>query len=111
MDCVFCKIISRETPSEIVYEDEKVLVIKDIKPITPIHFLIIPKEHLASVNYLEEKDKALIGQLFLVAKKIAQDSGISKEGYRLILNTGKDAGQSIDHLHLHILGGKTLTWP
>ncbi len=110
MDCLFCKIINKEMPTEIIYEDEKFLIIKDIKPVAPIHFLIMPKKHIDSVNQLAESDKELIGALFLVAKKVAQDAGVSENGYRLILNTGENAGQSIRHLHLHLLGGKTLSW-
>jgi len=98
-------------PAEIVYEDEKFSVIKDIKPVAPIHFLIMPKKHLVSVNQLTASDKELIGELFLAAKKVAQDAGVSASGYRLIFNIGEKAGQSIDHLHLHLLGGKTLPWP
>lgn len=111
MACLFCQIIKKEVPADIVYENKDFLVIKDIKPVTPIHFLFIPKKHIISVNELAEGDKKLIGQLFLTAKKVAQESGIAQNGYRLILNNGKNAGQTIPHLHLHLLGGKTLTWP
>ena len=111
MACLFCQMIKKEIPTEIVYEDEQFLVIKDIKPVAPIHFLAIPKKHIVSVNDLTEPDKDLIGALFLVAKKVAKDAGVSESGYRLVLNTNKNAGQTVDHLHLHILGGKTLPWP
>ena len=110
MDCLFCQMIKKKIPTEIVYEDEKFLVIKDIKPIAPVHFLAIPKKHISSVNELTYSDKELIGALFLVAKKVVQEAGLSASGYRLIFNTGKNAGQTINHLHLHILGGKTLSW-
>ena len=111
MACLFCKIINKEMPTEIIYEDERFLIIKDIKPVAPIHLLIMPKKHLDSVNQLAESDKELMGALLLIAKKVAQDVGVSENGYRLILNTGENAGQSIHHLHLHLLGGKTLSWP
>jgi len=110
-NCLFCKIINKEVPLEIVFEDEKFLVFKDIDPQAPVHLLIVPKEHIESVNHLEEKNKELIGELFLITKKIARDQKVAKDGYRLILNVGKKGGQTIDHLHLHLLGGKTLPWP
>jgi len=109
-NCLFCKIVNKEVPAEIVYENDKIIVFKDIKPIAPIHFLIIPKRHIPSLNHLEPQDKELIGELFLVAQKFAKDKGIDKTGYRLIFNIGKDAGQTVDHLHLHLLGGKKLPW-
>ena len=111
MSCLFCKIANKELPSEILYEDDEFLVFKDINPQAPIHLLIIPKEHLESVDHLREKDKELIGRLLLLAQKIARDQGVAKSGYRLVFNVGKNAGQTIDHLHLHLLGGKTLPWP
>ncbi len=110
MDCLFCKIANKEVPAEIVYEDEKFIAFNDIKPVTPVHLLIIPKKHIPSINHLESRDKELIGELFLVAQKIARDEGVDKTGYRLIFNMGKDAGQTVDHLHLHLLGGKKLPW-
>lgn len=103
MDCLFCKIINKEVPSDIVYEDEKVISFKDIHPKAPIHLLILPKKHIPSVNHLEEKDKELVGNLFLVAKNIARDKNLN--GYKLIVNVGKGGGQLIDHLHLHLLAG------
>lgn len=110
MECLFCKIANKEIPTEIVHEDEKILVFKDIKPVAPIHLLIIPKRHIPSVNHLELQDKELIGELFLVAQGIAKEQGLSQTGYRLILNVGKDAGQTVDHLHLHLMGGGKLPW-
>lgn len=110
MDCLFCKIANKEVPAEIVYEDDKFIAFNDIKPVTPVHLLIIPKKHIPSINHLESRDKELIGGLFLVAQKIARAEGVDKTGYRLIFNMGKDAGQTVDHLHLHLLGGKKLPW-
>lgn len=104
MDCIFCNIINKNVPADILFEDEKFVVFKDIKPSAPIHLLIVPKEHIASINDLEEKHKELIGDLFLLAKEIAAKEGIS-DGYRLAFNTGRKGGQLIDHLHLHLMGG------
>lgn len=108
MSCIFCKIIKKEVPAEIVYEDKKVIAFKDIEPKFPIHLLIVPKKHIPSVNHLESQDKTLIGELFLVAQKIAKSQNVSKTGYRLSFNVGKDAGQTIYHLHLHLMGGEKL---
>lgn len=110
MNCLFCKIANKETLAEIVYEDDKFIAFKDIHPKAPLHLLIIPKKHIPSVDHLESKDQGLIGELFLVAQKIARAEGVDKTGYRLIFNIGKDAGQTVDHLHLHLLGGKKLPW-
>ena len=110
MECVFCKIINKEIPSEAVYQDEKILAFRDIEPKAPIHLLIIPKKHIPSVAYLKKRNRGLIGELFLVAQKLARKYKVDKTGYRLIFNVGKDAGQTVDHLHLHLLGGKQLSW-
>jgi len=108
MECVFCKIVNKELPSEILYEDERFLVFKDIKPKAPIHVLIIPKKHIPSLLEVGETDKEMIGEMFLVAKKVAKAQGLAERGYRLIFNVGKEAGQTIPHLHLHLMGGKDL---
>lgn len=110
MDCIFCKIANKEIPAEIVYTNEKVIAFKDIKPVAPIHLLIIPKKHILSFNHLEAQDRELIGELLLAAQKLAKAKGVAKTGYRLIFNIGKDAGQTVDHLHLHLIGGKKLPW-
>ncbi len=107
-DCIFCKIINKELPSTIVCEDDNLIAIKDIFPKAPVHILIIPKRHIISVNYLEAGDKDLIGELFLVAKKVAKDQGVAESGYRLSFNTGEDSGNTINHLHLHLMGGEKL---
>jgi len=101
MECLFCKIVNKEIPSEIVYEDEQVLAFKDIKPLVPIHLLIIPKKHIPSVNHLELEDKTLMGELILTAQKIARQKNL--KGYKLQINVGRSGGQIIDHLHLHLL--------
>jgi len=103
MECLFCKIAKKEVPSEIVYEDEKVVVFKDINPQAPIHLLIIPKKHIHSVNHIEIEDKNLMGELILTAQKIAKEKNL--RGYKLQINVGRAAGQIIDHLHLHLLSG------
>jgi histidine triad (HIT) family protein len=110
MNCIFCKIVNREIPKEMIYEDEKIVAFEDIEPKAPVHLLILPKKHIPSVDHLELKDRELIGELFLVAQKLAREKGIAKTGYRLIFNVGKNAGQTIDHLHLHLMGGEKLPW-
>jgi len=102
---LFCKIIKKEISANAVYEDEKVLAIKDIKPLAPIHLLVIPKKHIVSIDHLVLDDKELIGEIVLTAQKIARDHGVSKTGYKLGFNVGRGGGQIIDHLHLHLLGG------
>jgi len=109
-ECIFCKIVNKEIAAEIVYEDDKVIAFKDTKPVASVHLLIIPKKHIPSVNHLSLGDRELIGELFLVAQKMARAKGVAKTGYRLIFNIGKDAGQTIDHLHLHLIGGRKLPW-
>lgn len=103
-DCLFCKIVNKEIPTDIIYEDDNVLVIKDIKPLAPIHLLIIAKKHIPSVDHLAINDKELIGEMVLVAQKLARERGLDKKGYQLLFNGG--GIQLIDHLHLHLLGGK-----
>lgn len=110
MPCVFCKIVKKEIPADIIYQDEKILAFKSIEPKAPLHLLIIPKRHILSVDHLELQDKELIGELFLAAQKIAKERGVSQTGYRLIFNVGRDAGQTVDHLHLHLIGGEKLPW-
>lgn len=105
-DCTFCKIVKGEMESEIVYQDDDFCVFKDVNPKAPIHLLIVPKKHIKSVNELDEVN--LAGKLVLLAKKLAQKQGIAKSGYRLIINTGPDSGQIVDHLHLHLFGGRPL---
>ena len=109
-NCLFCKIINKEIAADIIYEDDKVTAFTDIKPVAPVHLLIIPKKHIPSVDHLGREDKELIGELFLVAQKLARKCRIDKTGYRLVFNVGKDAGQTVDHLHLHLIGGTRLPW-
>jgi len=104
-DCLFCKIVHREIPSEFIYEDDSFVVFRDIKPHAPVHILIVPKQHIRSINDLEEKDNELVGRMFLVAKEVAKAEGINESGYKLLFNVEKGGGQVIFHLHLHLLGG------
>ena len=110
-DCLFCKIVQGEIPAKKAYEDEEVLAFYDIDPKAPIHVLIIPKTHIESVNALEREQDALLGHMFEVAKGLAQELGVKDTGYRLVTNIGADAGQSVPHLHLHLLGGRSMEWP
>jgi len=107
MACLFCKIINGEIPAEIVYQDEDVLAFKDIKPAAPVHILIVPKKHLASVTEISSEDTLLMGKLIMIAKKLAEDFKISKSGYKLLIRVGKDGGQEVMHIHLHLMGGET----
>jgi len=110
-DCIFCRIVKGDIPSDIVYRDDEVVAFRDINPQAPVHILIVPVEHIAEVNALEEGHAALIGKMVLVAKQIAAQENIADSGYRLVLNQGRDAGQSVDHVHLHLLGGRAMSWP
>lgn len=110
-DCLFCKIIEKKIPAKIAYEDDQVMAFHDINPQAPLHLLIIPKKHIASINDLQDRDSAVIGYLHLVAKKLAIEYKIEKAGFRLVINNGANAGQAVDHLHLHILGGRKFQWP
>lgn len=111
MDCLFCKIIKGEIPSAKVYEDDKVYAFRDIEPQAPVHILIIPKEHIASANELTEENASIVGHIFAVAAKIAKEEGIAEGGYRIVNNCGQDGGQTVGHLHFHMLGGRSLQWP
>ncbi len=108
MDCLFCKIISGDIPSAKVYEDELVYAFKDINPMAPVHVLIVPKQHLSSMNDITEENSALIAHIFVVASKLAKELGIDESGYRVVSNCGADAGQTVFHLHFHLLGGHKL---
>jgi histidine triad (HIT) family protein len=110
MPTIFTKIINREIPADIVYEDDQALAFRDINAQAPTHVLVIPKKEIASLNDLEDDDAGLMGHLFCVVRKIAADLGL-EGGYRTVINCGADGGQSVDHIHIHILGGRALTWP
>ena len=110
-DCLFCKFAANEIPTNKVFEDETVLAFRDIAPQAPTHVLIIPKKHVASAHALSSEDAALWLHMIEAAQAIAKAEGIAETGYRLVTNVGEDAGQSVPHLHLHLLGGRTLAWP
>lgn len=105
MDCLFCKIVNKEMPSEMVYEDENFVAFKDIRPKAPLHFLVVPKKHIHSVDHIEVEDKSLMGELILVVQRIAREKNL--KGYKLQINVGREGGQEIDHLHLHLLSYAT----
>jgi histidine triad (HIT) family protein len=110
-DCLFCRIIAGEIPAEVVYKDERCIVIRDINPQAPTHVLVIPREHIESLNDVTQRDEVVLGHLLRVAARMANDEGHSESGYRAVINTGAGAGQSIFHLHVHLLGGRPLHWP
>jgi histidine triad (HIT) family protein len=110
-DDLFLKIIDREIPADIVYEDEDVLAFNDVNPQAPLHVLIIPKKHIRTLNDVEDDDEALLGKLINVARKIACENNVDDEGYRVVMNCNQGAGQTVFHIHLHLLGGRTLSWP
>ena len=107
-DCIFCKIINGEIPSEKVYEDEEILAFKDINPAAPVHILVIPKKHIKSLLEVNEEDSKIIAKIYEVINKIVKDMKMEEDGFRVIVNCGKDAGQEVMHLHFHLLGGKKL---
>lgn len=111
MDCLFCKIAHKEIDSDILYQDDQVLAFNDINPQAPIHTLIIPRKHIATINDIEAQDKALIGHMVFVAKQLAEDLKIAEEGYRILYNVNAGAGQAVFHIHLHLLGGRAMHWP
>jgi histidine triad (HIT) family protein len=107
-NCTFCKIAAGQAPATFVHQDDSICAFRDLHPIAPVHVLIIPKRHIASVNELSEADAALVGQMILVARQLAVQDGLSENGYRLVLNTGPHGGQTIPHIHLHLIGGRPL---
>lgn len=111
MDCLFCKIINREIPSDIVYEDDDVLAFNDIDPKAPIHMLVVPKKHIATLNDLEEGDLALVGRLQYTAARLAKEQGFADDGYRVVMNCNDQGGQTVYHIHMHLMGGRRFTWP
>ena len=110
-DCIFCKIVNGEIPGQIVYQDEQIMAFKDINPVAPTHVLIIPKVHIQSLNQVSTEHKDLLGQMMVAVGKIAHDLGIAEGGYRLVSNCGKNGGQTVSHLHFHLLGGRSMQWP
>ncbi|MCE8033501.1 histidine triad nucleotide-binding protein [Billgrantia tianxiuensis] len=110
-DCLFCKIAQREIPADIVYEDDQVLAFNDINPQAPTHILIIPKSHIATLNDIEERDQALVGRLPYVAARLAEERGFAADGYRVVMNCNDQGGQTVYHIHMHLMGGRRFTWP
>jgi len=111
MSTIFKKIIDKEIPADIVYEDEKCLAFRDINPEAPVHVLIIPKKEIPSLALATEGDQELLGHMLIKASQIARDMGVSETGYRLVLNTNKEGGQEVEHMHIHLLGGRQMEWP
>lgn len=110
-DCLFCKIRDGEIPCKVIFEDDDVLAFHDVNPQAPIHLLVIPKKHISTVNDLAESDESIMGKMFTVAKNIAAQEGVSEDGYRLVVNCNRKAGQTVFHIHMHLLAGRAMTWP
>ena len=110
-DCLFCKIVDGEIPADFVHQDEQCVVIQDINPQAPMHVLVIPRDHVESLDDASQKDEALLGHLLRVGARVANDSGHGESGYRSVINTGAGAGQSVFHLHVHVLAGRSMNWP
>jgi histidine triad (HIT) family protein len=110
-DCIFCKLVSREIQPDVVLETDDILAFRDMEPQAPTHVLVIPKRHISTLNDLEPDDAELIGKLYLVAKQVAEDEGLAESGYRTVMNCNRDGGQTVFHIHLHLLGGRPMSWP
>lgn len=110
MDCIFCKIINKEIPSNLIYEDDKVVAFEDINPQAPVHFLIIPKEHIESNDDIDEDNSHFVGHIFVVANRLAKEKGLDA-GYRIVNNCKDDGGQTVNHIHFHVLGKRKMLWP
>ena len=111
MECIFCKIINKTIPAKVIHEDEFVLAFEDINPQAPVHTLVIPRKHISTNLDIKKEDNGLLGHLFQVANKIARDKGIAERGFRLVMNCNPESGQTVFHIHLHILGGRQMHWP
>ncbi|MGB5306431.1 MAG: histidine triad nucleotide-binding protein [Gammaproteobacteria bacterium] len=110
-DCIFCKMVAGDIQPDVVYEDDEVMAFRDMHPQAPVHVLVIPRVHIATTNDLDADSAGIIGRLYLAAKQIAQDEGIAERGYRTLINCNPEAGQSVYHIHLHVLGGRPMAWP
>lgn len=111
MDCLFCAIAAGEIPADIVYEDSDVIAFRDISPQAPCHLLVIPKQHISTLNDAEPEHQALLGKLLYTGSQLAAEQGLAEQGYRLVMNCNSDGGQTVFHIHLHVLGGRAMTWP
>lgn len=109
-NCIFCKIVKGEIPSSLIYEDDMVIAFKDINPQAPIHFLVVPKEHIESANDIEDSNEHIIGHIFKVINKLAKEENLNS-GYRIVNNCGSQGGQTVNHIHFHVLGGRQMLWP
>mgnify|MGYP001466604201 FL=1 len=110
-NCIFCKIVDRKIPAKLVHSDEMAIAFEDINPQAPTHILIVPNKHIADIQSMDTGDRELIGHLFLIARTIAEKRGLDKRGYRMVINNGRDAGQAVFHIHLHLLSGRAFAWP
>lgn len=110
-DCLFCKILDGEIPADVVYESDTAIAFRDINPQAPTHVVIIPRKHIATINDIEEEDHAIVGSLYSAAREIARDEGYAESGYRAVMNCNEDAGQTVFHIHLHLLAGRPMGWP
>lgn len=111
MECVFCKIIDRRIPARIIHEDGESIAFEDINPQAPVHVLVVPKRHISTTLDMKDDDRPLVGHLFQVANDVARAKGIAERGFRLVINCNRDAGQTVFHIHLHLLGGRVMHWP
>lgn len=110
-DCLFCRIIAGEMPADILHQDERCVAFRDVNPQAPVHVLVIPREHMDSLDDASQRDEATLGHLLRVAARVANEEGLSESGYRTVINTGAGVGQSVFHLHVHVLGGRGMSWP
>ena len=110
-DCLFCKIVAGELGTEFVYEDDRVVAFKDLNPQAPVHLLIVPRKHISTLIDLKDEDYELVGHIYKVANKLAKDNNIAEDGFRLVSNCGEQGGQTVFHIHFHLLGGRALQWP
>lgn len=110
-DCLFCRIAEKKIPAKVVFEDDQTLAFDDIHPQAPVHTLIIPKKHVAAIQECSEQDQVLLGRLLLTCSKVAKMKGLAESGYRVVVNTGRDGGQTVFHLHFHVAGGRPMGWP
>ncbi len=110
-NCIFCKIVSGDIPADKIFENDHVIGFRDLNPQAPTHVLVIPKRHISTINDLNDEDKSLIGEMYLAAQQIAADEGLAERGYRTVMNCNEEAGQTVFHIHLHLLGGRAMTWP
>lgn len=111
MGCLFCNILEKKIPADVVYEDDHALAFRDIRPVAPTHVLVIPKTHIAAIHDLEADHAMLMGQTLIAARKVAEKLGLVDDGFRLVINDGDHAGQTVHHIHVHVLGGRSLSWP